>query len=66
MEQDSRQRLALEHLDASRERIEAEYRILMDLLAEGNVLGLTRDEMAARLRFKREALDRLLDGQEDE
>ena len=62
MEQDSRQRLVLEFLDVSRERIEAEYRTLVYFLDKGNTLGLTRDEMAARLRFKREDLDRLLDG----
>lgn len=66
MEQDSRQRLVLEFLDVSRERIEAEHRTLVHLLDKGNTLGLTRDEMAARLRFKREALDRLLDGGADE
>ena len=66
MEQDSRQRLVLEFLDVSRERIEAEYRMLVYFLDKGNTLGLTRDEMAARLRFKREDLDRLLDRQEDE
>ena len=62
MEQDSRQRLVLEFLDVSRERIEAEYRTLVYVLDKGNTLGLTRDEMAARLRFKREDLDRMLDG----
>ena len=66
MEQDSRQRLVLEFLDVSRERIEAEHRTLVYFLDKGNTLGLTRDEMASRLRFKREDLDRLLDGQEDE
>ena len=66
VEQDSRQRLVLEFLDVSRERIEAEYRTLVYFLDKGNTLGLTRDEMAARLRFKREDLDRLLDRQEDE
>lgn len=66
VEQDSRQRLVLEFLDVSRERIEAEYRMLVYFLDKGNTLGLTRDEMAARLRFKREDLDRLLDRQEDE
>ena len=65
MEQDSRQRLVLEFLDVSRERIEAEYRTLVYFLDKGNTLGLTRDEMAARLRFKREDLDRLLDGTGD-
>lgn len=65
MEQDSRQRLVLEFLDVSRERIEAEYRTLVYFLDRGNTLGLTRDEMAARLRFKREDLDRMLDGAAD-
>ena len=65
MEQDSRQRLVLEFLDVSRERIEAEYRTLVYFLDKGNTLGLTRDEMAARLRFKREDLDRMLDGGAD-
>ena len=65
MEQGSRQRLVLEFLDVSRERIEAEYRTLVYFLDKGNTLGLTRDEMAARLRFKREDLDRLLDGAAD-
>lgn len=62
VEHDSRQRIVLERLGASRARIASEYRILMNLLAEGNVLGLTRDEMAERLCFEREDLDRLLDG----
>ena len=66
VEQDSRQRLVLEFLDVSRERIEAEYRTLVYFLDKGNTLGLTRDEMAGRLRFKREDIDRMLDGQEDE
>lgn len=66
VEQDSRQRLVLEFLDVSRERIEAEYRTLVYFLDKGNALGLTRDEMAGRLRFKREDLDRLLDGANDE
>ena len=66
VEQDSRQRLVLEFLDVSRERIEAEYRTLVYFLDKGNALGLTRDEMAGRLRFKREDLDRLLDGGADE
>lgn len=66
VEQDSRQRLVLEFLDVSREHIEAEYRTLVYFLDKGNTLGLTRDEMAGRLRFKREDLDRLIDGANDE
>ena len=62
VEQDSRQRLVLEFLDVSRERIEAEYRTLIHYLDKGNLYGLSRDEMAERLRFKREDLDRPLGG----
>ena len=61
---DNRQRLVLDFLDVSRERIQAEYRTLVHYIDKGSELGLTRDEMAERLRFKREDLDRLIDGQQ--
>lgn len=64
MSHDSRQELVLEFLDVSRDRIEAEYRTLIHYIDKGNLYGLSRDEMAERLRFKREDLDRMLDGSE--
>lgn len=62
---DNRQRLVLDFLDVSRERIQAEYRTLVHYIDKDSKLGLTRDEMAERLCFKREDLDRMLDGGAD-
>lgn len=64
MSHDTRQVLVLEFLDVSRARIEAEYRTLIHYLDKGSLYGLSRDEMAGRLNFKREDLDRLLGGEE--
>lgn len=61
VEHDSRQELILDYLGVIAERLDVEHQTLLKYLDRGSTYGLTRDEMAARLRFKREDLDRLLD-----
>lgn len=62
MEHDSRQAGVLEFLGISRERIDAEYRTLVHLVNKGTVYGLSLDEMAERLQFRREDLERFIAG----